>query len=239
MMRERGTSGMAPAPAAGAPVRADITPAWKPTMNAATRAAPMMISEVARVGMGCLVPVYSLPRVSVVLLNLLLRQHVSVRGHNYGLVFAVQHVFEAIHCRSTARQRHDLTRRSALTFTSDCLAHGERQAFERHGLLRRLCRDLRPFAMSDRQCRCQGQHGDSRPVRRLPEYRHPHFFCRFTLSSPALRPLASFNASSFAQKCMNRSRGCSSSMWLCNAVTSMPLSRSAFITAFTSEATST
>src|SRR5262249_56046798 len=152
MMRERGTSGMAPAPAAGAPVRADITPAWKPTMNAATRAAPMMISEVARVGMGCLVPVYSLPRVSVVLLNLLLSQHVSVRGHNYGLVFAVQHVFEAIHCRSTARQRHDLTRRSALTFTSDCLAHGERQAFERHGLLRRLCRDLPPFPITAPPC---------------------------------------------------------------------------------------
>src|SRR6185312_15735131 len=61
----------------------------------------------------------------------------------------------------------------------------------------------------------------------------------FTLSSAARRPLASFSASSLAQKCMKKRRGCSSSMWLWIAVTSMPLSRSALATGFTSLAVST
>src|SRR5262249_16925221 len=54
------------------------------------------------------------------------------------------------------------------------------------------------------------------------------------LSSAARSPLASLIASSFAQKCMKISRGCSVSMWLWIAVTSMPCSRSALITGFTS-----
>src|SRR5262249_2237069 len=44
------------------PARAHMRHAWKPTKNAPTRAAPMMTSEVARVGMACLVLVYSLPK---------------------------------------------------------------------------------------------------------------------------------------------------------------------------------
>src|SRR5215510_15028369 len=59
------------------------------------------------------------------------------------------------------------------------------------------------------------------------------------LSSASRNPLASFSASSLAQKCMKISRGCSSSMWLWMAVTSMPFVRSALITGFTSSATST
>ncbi len=38
---------------------------------------------------------------------------------------------------------------------------------------------------------------------------------------------------------MKKSRGSSPSMWLCSAVTSIPLSRNAFITGATSLATST
>src|SRR5262245_54607699 len=47
-------------------------------------------------------------------------------------------------------------------------------------------------------------------------------FALAVLSSAARSPLASFTASSLAQKCMKNSRGCSLSMWLCTAVTSMP-----------------
>ena len=64
-------------------------------------------------------------------------------------------------------------------------------------------------------------------------------FALAVLSSAARRPLASLTASSFAQKCMKKSRGCSSSMWLCTAVTSMPFVRSALITGFTSSPVST
>src|SRR5262249_9905764 len=73
----------------------------------------------------------------------------------------------------------------------------------------------------------------SEPLRRR------QFVARAVLSSAARRPLASFNASSFAQKCMKIKRGCSDSMWLCTAVTSMPFVRSALITGFTSSAVRT
>jgi len=53
------------------------------------------------------------------------------------------------------------------------------------------------------------------------------YFFEFVWSNAARRPFASFTASSFAQKCMKNSRGCSSSMWLCSAVTWMPLPLSA------------
>ena len=62
-----------------------------------------------------------------------------------------------------------------------------------------------------------------------------HFF-RFIASRARLSVAASLTASSFAQKCMKKIRGSSLSMWLCSAVTSMPLSRSALITGLTSEA---
>src|SRR5262245_63228395 len=54
------------------------------------------------------------------------------------------------------------------------------------------------------------------------------------LSNASRRPLASFEASSFAQKCMKNSRGCSVSMWLWSAVTSMPFVRKDLITGLTS-----
>src|SRR5262249_22492722 len=54
------------------------------------------------------------------------------------------------------------------------------------------------------------------------------------LSSAARMPLASLRASSFAQKCMKNRRGCSSSMWLCRAVTSIPFVRNARMTGLTS-----
>src|SRR5438105_7009299 len=69
-------------------------------------------------------------------------------------------------------------------------------------------------------------------------YPQAHFL-RLTLPNAAFSPSASFCASSFAQKCMKKSRGSSSSMWLCSAVTSMPLSRKVLRTAFTSFAIST
>jgi hypothetical protein len=56
----------------------------------------------------------------------------------------------------------------------------------------------------------------------------------FTRESANLRPDSSFSVWSFAQKCMKNSRGSSFSMWLCSAVTSIPLPRSALITGFTS-----
>src|SRR5262249_22404029 len=62
---------------------------------------------------------------------------------------------------------------------------------------------------------------------------HVHF-CELVWSNPARSPLASFTASSLAQKCMKKSLGCSSSMWLCSAVTAMPLLRSVLITGLTS-----
>src|SRR5262245_37261469 len=64
-------------------------------------------------------------------------------------------------------------------------------------------------------------------------------FALAVLSSAARSPLASFTASSLAQKCMKNSRGCSLSMWLWTAVTSMPFERSALITGLTSSAVST
>src|SRR5260370_26135023 len=69
--------------------------------------------------------------------------------------------------------------------------------------------------------------------------RHPYPLAIATCDSAALSPCASFPASSFAQKCMKKRRGWSSSMWLCNAVTSMPLSRNAFMTGATSLVVST
>src|SRR5215475_16054518 len=54
------------------------------------------------------------------------------------------------------------------------------------------------------------------------------------LSSAARTPLASFSASSFAQKCMKNSRGCSLSLWLWSAVTSIPFARKARLTGLTS-----
>jgi hypothetical protein len=45
--------------------------------------------------------------------------------------------------------------------------------------------------------------------------------CR--LGESGAQPRASFKASSFAQECRKNSRGCSSSMWLWTAVTSMPI----------------
>src|SRR5215475_5154376 len=63
-------------------------------------------------------------------------------------------------------------------------------------------------------------------------------FALAVLSRAARSPLASFTASSLAQKCMKNSRGCSLSMWLWTAVTSMPFERSALITGLTSSAVS-
>ena len=57
-------------------------------------------------------------------------------------------------------------------------------------------------------------------------------FALAVLSSAARSPLASLTASSLAQKCMKMRRGCSVSMWLWTAVTSMPFSRSVLITGF-------
>src|SRR5882757_7312105 len=65
------------------------------------------------------------------------------------------------------------------------------------------------------------------------------YFLASTLSSAARSPVASLRASSLAQKCMKKTRGCSSSMWLCRAVISMPLACSALITGLTSLASST
>src|ERR1044071_264849 len=64
-------------------------------------------------------------------------------------------------------------------------------------------------------------------------------FARAVLSSAARSPLASLIASSFAQKCMKMRRGCSSSMWLWIAVTSMPPARNSLITGLTSSPVST
>jgi hypothetical protein len=58
-------------------------------------------------------------------------------------------------------------------------------------------------------------------------------------SSPARKPFASLSASSLAQKCTKNRRGCSSSMWLWMAVTSIPFRRSARRSGFTSPAVST
>src|SRR4029078_2444191 len=52
-------------------------------------------------------------------------------------------------------------------------------------------------------------------------------------------PFASLIASSLAQKCMKISRGCSVSMWLWIAVTSLPFALRAGITGLTSEPRST
>src|SRR5215472_9009342 len=59
-------------------------------------------------------------------------------------------------------------------------------------------------------------------------------FALAVLSSAERSPLASFTVSSFAQKWRKNSRGCSLSMWLCTAVTSMPLDRKVLMTGFTS-----
>src|SRR5262245_28817740 len=64
-------------------------------------------------------------------------------------------------------------------------------------------------------------------------------FALAVLSRAARSPLASFTASSLAQKCMKNSRGCSLSMWLWTAVTSMPFERSALITGLTSSPVTT
>src|SRR5437764_474885 len=52
--------------------------------------------------------------------------------------------------------------------------------------------------------------------------RHPdQLLLLAVLSSAARNSFASFSASSLAQKWQKRNRGCSSSMWLCSAVTSI------------------
>src|SRR5262249_8401110 len=56
----------------------------------------------------------------------------------------------------------------------------------------------------------------------------------FVWSSAARSPFASFIASSFAQKCMKKRRGCSSNMWLCSAVTAIPFCRRFLMTGLTS-----
>src|SRR5437899_12954619 len=61
----------------------------------------------------------------------------------------------------------------------------------------------------------------------------------FTSSNAARRPRASLSASPSPQKCMNNRGGDSFNMWLCNAVTWMPLARSARRTGFTSLAIKT
>jgi hypothetical protein len=53
------------------------------------------------------------------------------------------------------------------------------------------------------------------------------------------QPGASFATSPVAQKCKKNSRGSCFSIWLCNAVTSMPLPARAFTTGATSSAVST
>src|ERR1051326_3107619 len=53
------------------------------------------------------------------------------------------------------------------------------------------------------------------------------------LSSAARKPRASLIASSLAQKCMKISRGCSSSMWLWIAVTSIPAAFNSLMTGLT------
>src|SRR5207244_1042742 len=60
-----------------------------------------------------------------------------------------------------------------------------------------------------------------------------------TRSKADRSPSASLTSSSTAQKCMKKSRGSSSSMWLWTAVTSIPCSRRARSTGFTSAARST
>jgi len=59
------------------------------------------------------------------------------------------------------------------------------------------------------------------------------------LSSAARRPFASVAASLFAQKCTKKSRGCSSSIWLWMATTSIPFSRKALIIGFSSSVVTT
>src|SRR3954451_10036497 len=53
---------------------------------------------------------------------------------------------------------------------------------------------------------------DWRAHRPKPPAQVRYLLAKLTLSSAPLNPLASFCASSFAQKCMKKSRGCSSSM---------------------------
>src|SRR5215475_13870888 len=57
-----------------------------------------------------------------------------------------------------------------------------------------------------------------------------HLLALAVLSNAARSPFANFRASSFAQKCMKNSLGCSVSMWLWIAVTSIPFVRNALIT---------
>src|SRR4051794_25478547 len=64
-------------------------------------------------------------------------------------------------------------------------------------------RRLRGTARACRHAQNRGQEADKRPHQ---------LRATLTLSSAARRPLASFSASSFAQKCMKKSRGSSSSM---------------------------
>ena len=69
-------------------------------------------------------------------------------------------------------------------------------------------------------------HGDgdpqllaSRTRHGLPQDGYRWRVAEFVLSSAARRPRASLMASSFAQKCMKKSRGSSINMWLCRDVT--------------------
>src|SRR4029077_16603156 len=66
-------------------------------------------------------------------------------------------------------------------------------------------------------------------------------FLYFTATwlNAALIPAATDSVLPTAQKCMKKRRGCSVSMWLCSAVTSMSCSSSAEITGFTSSAVNT
>ena len=60
------------------------------------------------------------------------------------------------------------------------------------------------------------------------------YLAEFVLSSAARKPRANFKASSFAQKCMKNKWGESFSIWLCRAVTAIPLARKVAMTGFTS-----
>ena len=74
----------------------------------------------------------------------------------------------------------------------------------------------------------------SRPIVSPPSRRSSQLFATAVLSNAARIPLASFWASSFAQKWMKNMRGSSSIMWLWIAVTSMPFARSARTSGLTS-----
>src|SRR5437867_3670970 len=106
-------------------------------------------------------------------------------------------------------------------------ATGEQVYAQRRQQLPELTRQI-VVLVASRADHAHGFVGESR------RYRGHFLMCM--RSSAKRRAVASFLASSFAQKCMKKSRGCSSSMWLCTAVTAIPPVRRARITGLTSEA---